>query len=150
MLGQATIDIPESQARAILDLQVPRSLWHIADAVDKSRCMLELKEDWDGEGSPAYTHETWECASRFLLTNALELWEEFHELVAAPDVHNGPEGSIDIYWKTGNGTLLINIPPGPSVNASFYACDQNGQEIRGTLSLNSDNRWLLLWQSRKR
>lgn len=140
---------PRITSRIILGMEVPRPLWLVANAVEHSRWMLELKNDWDGEGSPGYLEETWRRGVSFLLQNALSLRERFQLVIDTPKIHNGPEGSIDIYWNTPNGRLLINIPPESKGSASFYGCNLNGHEIKGTLSLNSDNNWLLLWQTGK-
>jgi hypothetical protein len=136
--------------RSVLNTEVPESLWSVADAIDSSRWMLQLEEDWDGEGSPGYSEETWDRAVGFLLKNALALWEDFRITPDAPGVHNGPAGSIDIYWNTPNGRLLINIPPENTGDASFYGSDKEGHEIKGTLPIHSKNPWLLLWQMGKR
>src|SRR5579862_643028 len=98
----------------------PPELNAVTDAIEKSRAILQLKEDWDGEGSPGYTEDTWNRATSFLLANALRLWEEKGIVINAPAVHNGPEGSIDLYWGTSERKLLINLPADSEEPATFY------------------------------
>ena len=42
----------------------------IQRAIRESCRILDLEEDWDGEGSPAYSKETWRRALQFILRNA--------------------------------------------------------------------------------
>ncbi len=125
-------------------------LWPVADAIEESRRILELEDNWDGEGSPGYLESTWNRAVEFLMTNALALWEDHHIAVDAPAVHNGPNGSIDIYWKTPGGSLLFNVPPENVGDVSFYGSNKEGGEIKGSLRLDRDNRWLVCWQTENR
>ena|SRR5579863_1747211 len=106
MLRQPSVQGPETKWDPV---DIPSSLNHVADAIEKSRWMLELEDDWDGEGSPAYSTETWRRAASFLLKNALSLWQDRGARIDAPALHNGPEGSIDIYWETADRKLLINV-----------------------------------------
>lgn len=147
MSSQLLTHVPDQQI--IFDIEVPQPLLSVTDAIERSRWMLELDDNWDGEGSPRYAEETWRRSIIFLLKNAILLWERFQLIIETPNVENGPEGSIDIYWNTSNGRLLINIPPQTKGDASFYGCDLQGHEIKGTLSLDSENYWLLLWQTGK-
>ena len=107
--------------------------------------MLALEDDWDGEGSPSYQEETWKRAVTFLLENALSLWNEKGIRIQAPAIHNGPEGSIDLYWETADRKLLINVLADAQEAATFYGYDSR-QEVKGILQLSAQNRWLILWQ----
>lgn len=130
----------------VAGMPVPTALKSLGDTIERSRWMLELVDNFDGEGSPAYSEETWGAAVTFLLRNAIALWEECHIVIDAPDVRNGPQGSIDIYWNTPSGRLLVNFPPKGQGDPSFYGSTVDGHEVKGTLSPNSENRRLILWQ----
>jgi hypothetical protein len=139
--------IPKSEWSDIEELlNLPQELEPIADAIQKSRWMLELEDDWDGEGNPGYSEATWSRAVRFLLRNALSLWQERGVSVSAPAIHNGPEGNIDIYWETSKRSRLINVPAKSDEPASFYGHDAQGKEVKGTLDLSDTNQWLMMWQ----
>jgi hypothetical protein len=125
-MNQKTVD------NTLLGYEVPSSIQPIMTAVKAARWMLSLKDDWDDEGSPGYAEETWERTGRFLLSNALALWQD-GILIDAPAVHNGPQGSIDIYWDSPKRTLLINVPAATGENGTFYGRDAQGSEIRGCL-----------------
>lgn len=49
---------------------LPRSLRHAAEAIEKSRDLLKLTEDWDGEGAIPIQETTWTRAAEFLARQA--------------------------------------------------------------------------------
>ena len=130
----------------VLDVAVPPELSAVTDAIEKSRAILQLKDNWDGEGSSGYTEDTWNQAAQFLFENALRLWNERGIAVSAPAIYNGPEGSIDIYWGALDRKLLINIPANSEEPATFYGQDSSDHEIKGNLRLSDKNEWLMMWQ----
>ena len=115
----------------------------ILDAIQESKKILKLEDDWDDDGSPAYKERTWKMATDFLINNTLQLLKKLNINTQAPKILPGPNGSIDIYWKTTQQQLLINIPEEPGEPATYYG--NNGQVINGTLDIFGDNQWLLLW-----
>jgi hypothetical protein len=135
----------EPPTRQIVDVVTPAPLWPLADIIERSRWMLELADDFDGEGSPAYLEETWKRAATFLARNAVALYEECGEVIDAPNIHNGPQGSIDVYWNSARGRLLVNFPPQGTADPSFCGRSSDGHEIKGTLSPETENHWLILW-----
>jgi hypothetical protein len=132
--------------KKVCGIVLPQELTYLSKVIEKSRWMLDLRDNWDDEGSPAYTEKTWKRAMTFLLKNAVALWQEKQLLINAPAVHNGPEGSIDIYWETPSKKLLINVPSDDSEPVKFYGYDTRGNEVKGTLNLSETNQWLILWQ----
>jgi hypothetical protein len=124
---------------------------HILEAIEQSRYMLAFEDDWDEEGSPAYTGATWERATAFLLRSARQLWEDNHLSLDAPKILPGPAGSIDLHWKTTRRELLINIPDTPDEPANFYGDNSSSREhlpnqtVKGVLDTSKDHPWLLMW-----
>ena len=47
----------------------PVEISYILDTVRESRRILEFEDDWDDEGSPAYSQSTWKRATDFLIRN---------------------------------------------------------------------------------
>jgi hypothetical protein len=136
--------------RTICGIEVRRELYPIADAIERSRGMLDLEDDWDGEGSPAYQQEDWERAVRMLLRGCVDYLEKHAEAPATPLIYNGPEGGIDILWEHGERSLLLNVTAGAQSRATFYGRDQSGLELKGTLDPTAPELWfllLLLWVS---
>jgi hypothetical protein len=121
----------------------------LTDAVWRSRTILSLNDDWDEQGSPGYSEQTWKRAIQFLLRNVTLVWRRHRVPVPVPRILPGPEGSIDLHWRTPARELLINIPASPEEAASYYGDDiEEGTEsaIRGKgLDTNADSEWILLW-----
>lgn len=113
--------------------------------IERSRNILQLGEDWDGEGSPGYEADTWKRATTFLREAALALWVVHHIRLDTPSISPGPDGSIDIHWKSGERELLINIPANNTEPGTFYGDNKVGQIVKGALDISSDNLWLLMW-----
>ncbi len=126
---------------------LPKSLERLETAIVKSIRILEWKDDWDGEGSPAYAEETWQRAALFLVQNALRLWRTCGIAVDVPRIGPGPDGSIDIHWKSERRELLINIPADSRELADYYGDGRSVQVqmMKGMLDTQANNLWLLNW-----
>jgi len=74
----------------------------IDEAVKKSEYILEIEDNWDGEGSPGYSESTWKKAINFIYLYAEEIWNKLNINISPPDILPGPEGSIDLHWKEDN------------------------------------------------
>ena len=155
----ATDDVPKlSQVLDPADSQMPATplepsesldgspaLSHILEAIQKSRRILDLQDDWDEEGSPGYAASTWERATGFLADNAIRLWRDKGVYVDAPRVLPGPEGSIDLHWRSHDRQLLINVPPDVDEPATYYGQKSVDQVVKGNLDTSAQNEWLLMW-----
>jgi hypothetical protein len=116
----------------------------IQKAIEASRYIYELKDEWDDAGSPGYTYETWRRAIDFLRLHVAATGKEEEE-VLAPIIGPGPDGAIDLYWKTKSFELLITVPAAQNESAQFYGDDYGKQTIRGTLSTSATTHGLLDW-----
>lgn len=121
----------------------------LAQTIQSSRRILELKDDWDEEGSPGYSEETWRRAVEFLIVSRRRYWKETKKSILVPKISPGPYGSIDLHWKTPDRELLINIPKSLEEPASYYGDDrEDGTEnaIRGkSLDTSQYERWIFDW-----
>jgi hypothetical protein len=132
--------------RTLCGFAIPSEISHIADAVESSRRILDLPDNWDSEGSPGYSHATWERAAQFVLKNASSLWYDRAVVLSAPVISHGPEGSIDVHWQAENHILLINIPAQAGAPVEYYGRNACGYEVKGTLDITAQNHWLMMWQ----
>lgn len=130
---------------------IPFELEDIQGAIQEAQTILELKDDWDGEGSLGYAASTLKRASEFVLDNALELWRSQRLHAPAPVIGPGPDGSIDIHWQLATRTLLINVPADINKPATFYGSDRTNRDkparniIEGYVDTSAQNQWLLMW-----
>ncbi len=132
------------------DQEQSNELAHVQDAIESSRYILELKDDWDEDGSARYTEAVWDRAVQFLLKYANSILETQHVRIDAPQILPGPNGSIDLHWKNSDYELLINIPADPSKPAGFYGDDYESSSIKGTFDPSKYNYGLLLWLTKKK
>ncbi len=118
----------------------------IEEVLDSARAyLLDLQQDWDGEGSPGYSEETWERASKFVLEHSNQLAESNGVKTPIPKILPGPNGSIDLLWKSDDYELLLNIPADSESLASFYGDDKGNLYIKGKLAPDKINQGLLQW-----
>jgi hypothetical protein len=129
----------------VLRLQIPKVDDEIKQAIQASKSILDLEDDWDGEGSIAYSEATWKRATDFVWKNAMALWDSCECMVSAPRITPGPSGSIDLYWETDSHELLVNIPAAEDQPATYYGERQAGEVLKGSLIPSSRNQWLMMW-----
>ena len=131
---------------------LPAVLAAYAGPIASSRKMLELPDDWDGEGSPGYAPETWARAVGLLLGSALRLYEDTGLVAPPPKIRKGPQGSIDLHWRLPGRTLLLNVPMEVDTPAEFFGHDgtrdQDGRfahPVQGSFAVDDEQPWLLMW-----
>ncbi len=144
VLPSADVRSPQLPRVTGLDEELPMELKGLTEALNESRWMLALHNNWDDEGSPGYAEATWERAARFLIDSA-KFVQELGLVFAIPKVQNGPEGTIDLYWETPHAKLLLNIPVELESPANYYGHRMDGSETRGSLNTSHIEPWLLLW-----
>lgn len=116
--------------------------------IERSRGLLELQDDWDGEGSCAYSLEVWERATSLLKASAEAFIASGGKNPSVPIVWIGPHGSVDIFWRLTQCELLMNVPPDLKEPASFYGDGKDGQStstVSGNLRNDEPAGWLLWW-----
>jgi hypothetical protein len=117
----------------------------LLSAIENSRSMLDLPDDWDDEGSPRIMEETWRRATDYLRRHAHLLYELSGSHITIPRILPGPEGSVDLHWKTGRRELLVNVPPGADQPATFYGDAFGTNSIKGKLNTEADDLGLFTW-----
>lgn len=126
--------------------RLPAALSDVAHAIEKSRELLQLPQDWDDEGAVRISEDTWERAADFLARQALCVWER-GRLFPVPDITPTPDGGIDLHWDKPLYELLIHLSADPKVAADFYGDDRGAglATIRGQLDPGRCNEGLVLW-----
>lgn len=88
----------------------------LANAIQNSKFILDLEEDWDGHEASAPTDETY----LKVLTILRDLIESLEVEVPFPiDVNPCPDGSIEIWWEAESFELYISVPAEPDT-PDFY------------------------------
>jgi hypothetical protein len=126
--------------------QLPADQAELHTAIEHSRFMLQLPNNWDTEGSPAYKETTWRRAIDLLGEYATEGRKLLHRDLPVPRILNGPEGSIDIHWRSPNRELLLNVPAGDAEAPTYYGDNRTGGEhVEGQITPPLIRKWLLMW-----
>src|SRR5262249_5181981 len=88
-----------------------KPLSSIYAAIDSSRWILDLEENWDEEGAEPYDQETWESAKALLVSYASRALSAHGVEIPAPVISPGPNGSIDLHWTNRDHgfDLLLNV-----------------------------------------
>ncbi|MCI1741482.1 MAG: hypothetical protein LKI18_03735 [Prevotella sp.] len=97
---------------------------------DSSQHILSLEDNWDEEGSQAFTNQTFGGVADFLITYSKYIFKEYHKIIDTPYITPSGNGSIDIDWDTDSYCFLVNIAKNGDV-AEYYSSDQNRQESKG-------------------
>lgn len=127
---------------------LPKALGPIRAAIDESCKLLDLADDWDGEGSRRIPERVWRRATLFLVRYAKHLWETEVRCLDAPDILPGPDGSVDLHWNYPGYEILVNVPREEAALAGFYGDDRGRATIKGKFDPASMNEGLLSWLKR--
>jgi hypothetical protein len=113
--------------------------------IRQAKKILQLPDDWDGQGSPRYSAVVLDRATAFLATHLREVWERFGVSCSIPKIGPGPDGSIDLHWKRPSWELLVNIPADGDAMAAFYGDNYGTQKIKGSLDPRKFNLGIATW-----
>jgi hypothetical protein len=114
------------------------------DEIAKFHSLVDLPEDWDDNGAPAFSKSHWKRVSDFLLQVFDRIWQENRAPLLAPTISPVSDGSIDIHWKTADAELLINVPS-EATEASFYGDNLGKKKLKGSIELEEEDFHLLVW-----
>jgi len=127
------------------DFRPARWLSELSQLIGRSRSILKLGDDWDGERGEGYAESTWYRATNFLLTLANAALERFQAPFAVPRISPAERGSIDLFWKQPGTQLLINIPADVEEPATYYGETSEGNTISGIINTATQRSDLIAW-----
>lgn len=113
--------------------------------IEEASALLELADDWDGEGSQSYSKDTFDRAVSFLTLHSDQLLKSYCLHLPVPKISPGPKGSIDLHWKRQSWELLVNIPADANQMAVFYGDNYGAQKIRGSIDPKDFNLGIAMW-----
>jgi len=130
-------DIPISDT---LEITLPNELDYLFDSIAKTKYILALEKNWDGEGAERYNESTLKDSINFLIVYALWISKKHNSKVFVPKITHGPEGSIDIIWEENDYRLVINIEKGGEKASFYYDNGKNlSQFIEGSFDVDNCN-----------
>lgn len=122
---------------------VENSLLEINKAINESKYILDLHDNWDDDGSIGYEKSTWDRSVGFLTVLGRKAFEVFNVKIDAPKIYQGPDGSIDMLWKKENYKLLVNFPSDVELPISFYGNTGANETLKGSFDINNNSNLLL-------
>ncbi len=111
--------------------------------------ILDLKFNWNGEGSKSYKTETLRRAKVFLVSLIKDFWMLYNLELDIPMIFPGIDGDIDIEWKNDKFQLLISIPEKKENLGGLYGSDYAEDEIELDFDITETSVRLLSWLKRQ-
>jgi hypothetical protein len=115
-------------------------------AIERSRYIEQLRDNWNDEGAAGYTRLTWRRTAWFVAVQA-KAARDASVSIGAPTIAPADHGSIDIHWQTSDRNLLINVPADAQRPATYYGASRGGETTSGLLDTQTARLDLLLWLS---
>ncbi len=129
-ISNYTIELSEQR------IELPYQLEKLYDAIDKSRYLIGYKEiDEDTGIETLYEKTTWERSIKFLAQLGKWAFEKHDLVIDAPKIYDGPNGSIDMYWKSDSYRLMINFPTNENTAPSYYGDDYADLRFEASIDL---------------
>lgn len=107
--------------------------------------ILNLKNNWDGEGGKRYKEATFNQAVTFIRTVFRRIWREYKIFLSLPAILPGDDGSIDVHWKDSKFELLITFPNDPSERVAVYGDNYDDTDIISNIAVEKINDVLISW-----
>lgn len=120
-------------------------LSNLIQSLREAQSILKLPNNWDDAGSPAISRETFRRAAWMLLLHAIRIWFQYATSIPVPRILAGPDGSIDLHWKTRRRELLISIPSDPNEPAPYYGDNFASDKRKGEIPLDALDLELFVW-----
>lgn len=125
--------------------EIPQ-LEEIYDAIEDSKYIRSLQENWHPEGSLAINPKNYDNAVAFLKMYAQYIFDEFKLVLEEPDIDAARDGSVDLVWRTSKARLLINFRLPEENRAYFYGDNYSDDDHRkGAIPLGSVKDDFALW-----
>jgi len=126
-------------------LQSPKDHeWRAMDVeMDAARYILQIENDTEAEDFVKYSKETLTCATGFLRRQMIHAHAAGVVGMGVPQIGPADRGSVDLFWKKSDRTLLINFPSSGGL-ASYYG-KKPKSEISGRFDPSEARADLVIW-----
>ena len=128
---------------------VPVEMKSIVDRIRLSERIVDGEEEREDVGHPPL-QETWQRASRFIMSASLGFWSIRQVVPPTPAISAGPDGSIDIVWRQGIRFVAASVPEEPGDIVTVYGRDPSRPNRRLPVEEDPevDGSWILEWLTR--
>jgi hypothetical protein len=122
-----------SYSPEVFDRKLPTAFPFLVNLLNRSKKILDLKENWDDNGSEIILESTLASACSFLLEYAEAINKKYGYTIDEPKIYPNAYGSIDIYWDMDSYEFLVNIEKG-GISATYYADNKQIQKTEGVFN----------------
>lgn len=102
------------------NLSLPYQLTHILEAINKSKEILSLDNDWDDEGANATNFKTYFKAITFVVNYSKYILETLKTVIDSPDIDIMRDGGVSVFWETAKATFLIIFKKNDTPYSYYY------------------------------
>ncbi|MCW3106504.1 MAG: hypothetical protein JWQ09_1010 [Segetibacter sp.] len=102
------------------NFSLPGPLKQIAEAINKSKEILSLNDDWDDEGASSTNFKTYLKAINFVVNYSKFILDTFKVIIDYPDIDILRDGSVSAFWETPRATFLIIFKKNNNPYSYFY------------------------------
>jgi hypothetical protein len=106
----------------------------ILEAIEKSRSMLDMEDNCDGEGCIATKEDVWNRATQLLSRISSSIYDGFGFSILAPHISCDVMGGVDFHWKHEKFELLVDVLKKEDYTASFYGDNYGDIKIEGKIT----------------
>ena len=126
---------------------LPNQLKSIATAINESKWICSLKEDWDYDGASIIEKELFLSAIDFLIKYSIDIFKKSGIVIKTPEINPCRDGSIDLSWRTPSARMLVNIRKTADELLAYYFGDilNNKFPIKGNVHLDNVSEHLAIW-----
>lgn len=113
-------------------VQVPDYLEPLCAELIYAGTMLELEEDWDGDGAPPIRQNTLLTTLNFLISYADAVYKHSGVPIQVPQIGPCPSGCIDIVWHTSYTDMIITVTYSElydSYSTEYYCRDAKRERL---------------------
>lgn len=129
---------------------IPTKLSSIIEEIQHSEQILDLKNDWNGEGSPKISEDIYLSSINFLMNYSKFVLDKTGTIIKFPEINPGKNGNIHLSWRTENARMIINIRESDEGILAFYYGDLNNDKspIKGNIPVNEFSDFLAYWMNK--
>ena len=132
------------------DFLVHSCMTSLIEELNHSVYILDLDEDWDGMGAEKISKSTYYDAIGFAVDYTKHIFRRYDsQIISAPEINPGPDGSIDLEWHSVNARFLANIQSSAQGTiVKFYGdFHKNSSPYSGKMYLKQFNTELAKWMT---
>ncbi len=117
----------------------------LADAIKKSKELLDIPDESNSDGAKPPTTETWLSACRFIWNHAMELLDYSGNVIDIPLFTPTPFGGVGLDWNKDTFRMLLTVWPDNN-RVTYYGDDTKWKsKVKGKTRTNEIDKKLISW-----